>query len=172
MTRAPAKSDLSAELVRSLLSYDPNTGILKWRARRGGKAAAGSVAGTDKGDGYIGIMINGRTYLAHRLAWLFSYGVWPSGLLDHRDGDKSNNVLANLREVSRSQNNINSVRKGCHFNPGRPSPKKYRAAIGTSGHSDFRVIGWYHTAHEAMAAYEAASIERHGEFSVFNRRAA
>lgn len=54
--------------------------------------------------GYISIRVDGELYLAHRLAWFYVHGVWPSVWLDHEDRDKTNNRLKNLREATVSQN--------------------------------------------------------------------
>ena len=63
-------------------------------------------------------MIDGSTYLAHRLAWFYHYAKWPEGLVDHKDRDKSNNRIVNLREVSASLNRLNA-------NPGLTNTSGY-----------------------------------------------
>lgn len=96
---------LTADRVRELLSYDINTGIFTWRVSRPG-ARTGSQAGwSDKG--YWRISVDGQTYRAHRLAWLWVHGTWPGPELDHRNRVKNDNRLLNLREASRSENQQN-----------------------------------------------------------------
>lgn len=89
-------SGLTVERARSLLSYDPLTGILRWKVSRG-RVRGGTEAGNLK-DGYIVIKVDGREYLAHRLAWLIETGTWPTSEIDHHDEVKSNNRRNNLRE--------------------------------------------------------------------------
>lgn len=104
--------------LRRLLSYDPETGILTWLPRppeifsgstpeakrtscaRWNKRYAGTVAGGLESDGYIAMKIYNRSMLAHRLAWAIHHGEWPELIL-HRDGDRSNNRIDNLRSVTR-----------------------------------------------------------------------
>ena len=101
------EAELSAEHLRELLTYDPETGVLRWRFSRP-KARAGDVAGdTCHKRGYRNICVDYRKYLAHRLVWLYVYGVWPEGEIDHIDGNTDNNSLGNLRAATRQQNNWN-----------------------------------------------------------------
>ena len=101
-------NDLTAERLRELLNYDPDTGEFRRCTSRGG-AAAGTLAGCPGGPGsYRIIRVDRVIFLAHRLAWLHSYGVWPTKDIDHIDGDKTNNRIANLREATRAQNVMNA----------------------------------------------------------------
>jgi hypothetical protein len=93
--------------LHELMHYDPATGVFTRRVTTGGRARAGSIAGSTRSDGYRAIKINGRLYKAHRLAWLYATGEWPNVGLDHRDGDPANNRFANLRPASQSQNTQN-----------------------------------------------------------------
>jgi hypothetical protein len=153
------KDDLSFDLVSDLLSYDPETGIFKWKQTRCGKAKAGGVAGKTKRSGYRSIMINGRAYFAHRLAWLLTTGRWPAADIDHIDGNPSNNRFFNLREATRSQNNWNTKRVGVTKTPrGKFKSRIYvnNVAIALGDHPTFEL---------ARAAYLAAKEKYHGEFS-------
>lgn len=86
---------LTVERLRELLDYDPETGVFRWKEPRR-KCRVGEVAGSLRKDGYVKIQVDGRFYQAHRLAWLCVYGVWPSAI-DHIDGNRANNAIANLR---------------------------------------------------------------------------
>lgn len=92
----------SAEEVRKLLSYDPLTGVFSWR--QSGKGRNSGAAGAVGGNGYRQITIRGRKYQAHRLAVLYVSGRWPVGDVDHINGDRDDNRVANLRSVSRALN--------------------------------------------------------------------
>ena len=94
-------------------------GHFYWKITTGsGKIKPGDKAGGKRTDGYIGIIINGKNYFAHRLAWFYHHGVWPSDSIDHIDRDRSNNKIENLRECTYSENaqnrSISSRNKSGH----------------------------------------------------------
>ncbi len=106
------EQELTADRLREVLSYDTETGVLRWRISRY-KARAGAVAGdVSHKSGYRALRIDYRRYLAHRVAWFYVYGVWPDGEVDHIDGNTDNNSIGNLRVVTRQQNiwNTRAVR--------------------------------------------------------------
>lgn len=94
--------------VQAALGYDPETGIFtrKVTSSPNPRAQAGKQAGGRIAHGYRGIRIDGVRYLEHRLAWFITYGYWPKEL-DHINGQKDDNRIANLREATRSQNMAN-----------------------------------------------------------------
>lgn len=97
------------ETVHALIAYDPITGHLTWKADRG-KVKAGDPAGSaSDSHGYLSVRVNYRSYLAHRLAWFLTHGEFPKNKLDHINGDRHDNRLANLREVSDRDNARNSA---------------------------------------------------------------
>lgn len=102
-------SELTQRELKELIFYDPITGEFRWRIDKG-RLKAGTLAGTINDAGYLCIKINYVTYRAHRLAWLHEFGVWPKSLIDHKDGNRANNVFENLREASPHQNSLNSIR--------------------------------------------------------------
>lgn len=110
---------LTAEKLREVLDYDPGTGAFRWRRRANASASwntrwAGKPAGAAMSNGYILIRIDGLSYLAHRLAWLYVYGEWPSDNVDHINWDRGDNRIANLRNATLAQNGWNM----------RPRPSK------------------------------------------------
>lgn len=161
-------SDLTqAELIR-LLNYDPETGVFTHKARRCG-VTVGSVAGSvDRGHGYSRIKIDERLYLAHRLAWLYVYGEWPAQQIDHRDRDRGNNRINNLRCATASENMFNkpiyknnsSGAKGVSWHK---QHRKYIATIHCNGKS--RHLGLFATVDEASAVYQEACKRLHGQFA-------
>lgn len=110
------QEDLKHERLLELLSYDPLSGDFTALVDRGPKVRAGEVVGgTSHERGYRQIRIDYQIYLAHRLAWFYSFKEWPEVEVDHIDGDTGNNRLANLRLATRQQNRWNypaKARKG------------------------------------------------------------
>lgn len=165
---------LTAETLRSLLRYDPETGEFRWIARDGKKAwntkYAGKLAGFNWTVGaicYRSIRIFDWPFLGHRLAWLYMTGEWPAGGIDHRDGDGLNNRWANLREASKVENagNVRAKSRNTSGFKGvsQKSNGRYRASI--QSHGKWRHLGTFVTAEEAHSAYAAAAAEAFGEFA-------
>ena len=98
---------LTAQRLRELLDYDQETGRFTWKVRTSNRIQVGDQAGTRHGSGYLKIGVDGREYLAHRLAWLYVVGVLPRQQIDHRDGVRTNNMISNLRDVSNAVNGQN-----------------------------------------------------------------
>jgi hypothetical protein len=162
------RTELTAEHLREVLHYDPDTGIFRWRIKRngyGGGTKPGMIAGTIGANGYRYIGLDQKPLLAHRLAFLYVNGHWPAKCIDHIDGDPLNNCYANLREATHQQNmsNIKKHRtntsgfRGVSF-----QHNGYLAQIYLNGSS--RYLGRFKTAEEASAAYERVAREARGEF--------
>ena len=102
---------LTQERVKELLSYDKETGELRWVVKRPG-VKHGSVAGfvDDKSTakGYRCITIDQKKYLEHRVVWLYMNGYFPENDIDHINRIKTDNSFGNLRETSRQCNIRNS----------------------------------------------------------------
>ena len=103
---------LTQKRLKELLHYNPITGIFIWKVSRQ-CVPKGRPAGCCN-LGYVVIKIAGRSYKAHRLAWLYTYGYLPENPLDHIDRKPLNNAIANLREVSRSCNVRNTGNHKCN----------------------------------------------------------
>lgn len=92
--------------LRNVLAYDPATGVFTWRNNIG-NVKKDAVAGCVNRKGYRYIGIDGVLYRANRLAWAYVNGSLPKGQIDHIDGDRLNNSISNLRDVSAETNQRN-----------------------------------------------------------------
>lgn len=155
--------NLTSSELRTLLDYDPNTGVFTWRETRNNNAKAGAVAGSRTPQGYLNIHIRDNPNRAHRLAWLYVHGVWPTHNIDHINGDRADNRIANLRDVTQAVNQHNQRAPrganpylGVHHYPARG---QWRARIWLDGKQYY--LGAYATAEEARDAYLAAKRRMH-----------
>lgn len=165
-TTNKTRQQITAEDLRYFLDYNPATGDFLWKRATSHRArvTVGALAGYVTSHGYRRIEIRMQSYLAHRLAWLYVYGYLPSMDLDHRDGDRLNNRIDNLREATRSQNQQNTAKfKGAssrylgvamHKSSGR-----WQSYISLDGKR--RHLGTFDTQEEAYAAYLAAKSVLH-----------
>lgn len=147
--------------LREVLHYDPETGDFT-------RKKTGLKAGSINGHGYAQIGVDGRNYQAHRLAWLYVYGTFPKVNLDHRDGNKLNNKLSNLREATSSENNQNQRKKrnntsGVKCVHWLKRRMKWQVRICRGGVR--KHIGEFNSISEAIEAYNRAVIEIHGEYA-------
>ena len=97
---------LTQERLKELLDYDPLTGIFSYRVDRG-RFKAGTIVGCPSTNGHLQIHIDRKKYYAHRLAWLYTHGEWPSDGVDHIGRDPSDNRLENLRLATQAENGQN-----------------------------------------------------------------
>ncbi|MGV8823023.1 HNH endonuclease signature motif containing protein [Methylibium petroleiphilum] len=104
------KTELTAQRLRELLHYDPETGVFTRAIQLSPRAPAGVVVGGISPRGYVQMGVHqAGNHVAHRLAWLYVHGCWPTGEIDHINGVKTDNRIANLRDVSRTVNQQNRV---------------------------------------------------------------
>jgi HNH endonuclease len=151
--------------LRALLDYNSQTGEFRWRKRVRPSIKPGDIAGTLV-QGYRRITIDGRSYPAHHLAWLYKKGNWRFQVMDHRDLDRSNNRWINLRRATRSQNNANtrvSRSNACGLKGASPDRGRWRATIRKHGRK--RHLGKFATPQAAHAAYAKAARRLFGEFA-------
>lgn len=165
----PANRPLTIHRLIEVLSYDSETGIFRWMVCQSRRNHVGDQAGTIGSDGYRIIQIDGWHYKASRLAWLHYYGRWPVPQADHRDLDRDNNRISNLREATDSQNSANTgllpTNRSGFKGVSRATPKatRWKAQIRKDGKRYF--LGYFETPEKAHAAYCAAAQELHGDFA-------
>ena len=152
-------NELTAEYLRSILHYDPETGVFTWKVSNSNRVKAGDIAGSSRGGGYLQIKVQSRVYKAHRLAWLHTYGVWPKDQIDHVSRVRTDNRIANLREVSHKQNGQNvskrSDNKSGH--PGVHWDKRDSKWVAQIKHNQKKIhLGYFSILEDAVAARKAA----------------
>lgn len=155
-------------LIRKLLTYNECDGLFRWAEDRSRLIKKGEVAGTVNGCGYIKIKINGKQYLGHRLAWLMTYGEWPNGVIDHKNHNRKDNRICNLREATKSTNSHNARKpinntsgvKGVHWCKRKNA---WIAKVQLMG--KITEAGKFSSLSEAASAVMALRIRLHGEFA-------
>ncbi len=175
------RSDIPPETLRLLLAYNPETGLLTWkpRPRHFFKSEAdskrwhtnwcGKVALAAKTSGYLnGSILCKCGYRAHRVAWAIFYGEWPSLPIDHVNGIRHDNRLANLRLATPQQNSANTAIRS-------DNTSKYRGVSFDRNRNVWRArlhhnktthdLGSFQTPEEAALAFDKAAIELRGAFA-------
>lgn len=173
--------EVTADVIKLLVAYDPETGVFTWRERPGdhgwsrknaGKSAGAISEHCRKGSRpkqYVRIRVYGQDFYAHRLAWLFVHGEWPGkNEIDHRDDNGLNNRIDNLRRATHAQNGHNvglrrnnkSGVKGVHWDAQRG---RWFASITIEGKS--KALGRFDDLDDAVAARRAAEADYHGAFA-------
>ncbi len=103
---------LTQQKLQEIFSYDPDSGEFIRIKRVRARDRVGQRAGASTTNGYRCIGIDGKTYLEHRLAWLYMTGEWPVNQIDHVNMNRSDNRFANLREATASENKYNAKARG------------------------------------------------------------
>lgn len=148
--------------LKEILQYDPATGVFTRLVNISNGLNAGDIAGSYS-NGYWKVVIGRRVYFAHRLAWLYVYGVWPKGQIDHIDCNKLNNRIDNLRDVSQSVNQQNRKKARADNKSGflgvHQVKNKFRAQIMIAGKKTG--LGDFETPELAHQAYVSAKRMHH-----------
>lgn len=153
-TNTDKESILDHKTLLSILSYNELTGWFSFNYIVGSRKK-GSRAGSILSKGYRHIRINKQAYYEHRLAWFYVHKEWPPNYIDHIDQDKSNNILSNLRCVTKEENQRKlSLRKTntSGFAGVCKVGNRWQAQISIM--SKFKYLGLFNTPEEASEAYE------------------
>lgn len=155
---------ISADRVREVLAYEPSTGVFRWAMARP-KCSPGQIAGSLDSDGYVVIGLDGKLHRAHRLAWLWIHGTLPKCGIDHRNRNRADNRIDNLRPADKSENAQNRI----EANPATSSrllgvtycrqTGKWKAQIMVQGTN--KSLGRFPDANAAHAAYLSAKDRMH-----------
>jgi hypothetical protein len=164
------RAELTAEYVRSILHYDPVTGIWRWREIIGTRNLyAGQRAGSINQDtGYRNIRISNIACVSARLIWLYMTGEWPPNEVDHINTDKSDDMWDNLRLANHTQQRWNTnvtSRNTSGYKCVYPQKRdgRWYATITIDGKRVF--LGSFSTKERASIAYINAAIRYQGEFA-------
>ena len=167
------RDDVDHKLLLRQLVYDPDTGIFTRVAPSSTRVRAGDVAGhTVNGSGYVAVGFAGKRYLAHRLAWFYVYGRFPDGSLDHINGVRHDNRIANLREATTRENSWNMANHRTGDTPCvRPRRNGFDVVVSIGGKR--RYIGHYQSRDEAKSVVKNALAEFEGgdAWQLFMRQA-
>lgn len=144
------KDSLTHERLRTLLDYDPDTGLLTRRTQ----ACPQRPVGYSPKSGYWRVGVGGRQYYYSRVVWFWVTGDWPIDEIDHEDRDKSNHRWGNLRDLAHGQNMQNIQKAQCNSTTGirgvHPENRSFIAKIGFEG--KVIRIGTFKTKEEAAIA--------------------
>lgn len=161
---------ITQEKLKEILNYDPETGIFTRRETFSSRTKAGDTVGYVSDEGYIRVCVNSSEYGAHRLARLYMHNELPP-IVDHIDGNPSNNAISNLRSATKQLNGFNRKKnsstsssfKGVCW---RSKDKKWIAGIVLNGKKKY--LGLFESEHEAAHVYNKEAIKHHGEFCRLN----
>ena len=149
---------LTQTRLMQVFDYNPETGVFTRKLKQTG-IKQGSVSGSLSTQGYLVTSVDGKLYSCHRLAWLYVTGNWPDYQIDHINGCRSDNRIANLRDLKK-EINIQNQRRAQKSNKSTQvlgtfkNGKKFAARIAHNGKKLY--LGTFTTLEEASAAYLAA----------------
>jgi len=153
----PKSAFLTSDFARRYFIYNPCTGLFMRRSTN-------DLCGAVRDDGYARVYIGSYPYLAHKMAWFYMFDEWVA--VDHKNLQRADNKITNLRKATSSQNAMNRERPQGTSNPYRgvyPSGSKFRAQIKVN--QKIIYLGTFTTAEEAHDTYLKAAKEHFGEFA-------
>lgn len=158
---------LTQKLLKSILKYDPESGLFIWIVRSNGRVPPNTYAGYQDDTGYIRIGIYGEYYRAHRLAFLYMTGFFPTEDVDHANGDRKDNRWINLRKATRLENvrnvGVRSDNKSGYAGVGwNKQSGKWQARCNVNGKR--KLIGKFDNPKDAGESYQKVAKENFGLF--------
>lgn len=160
---ADARQHFSVEYLASLFAYDPETGALSYRSPPSNFLQPGAKAGSVNRLGWCVVMVQRKALKVHRVAWALHCGIWPTQPIDHINGNRADNRIANLRLATPKLNAQNKRRatkaNKCGVLGACMEGKTFRARIKVDGRN--LTIGRFNTAEEAHVAYVEAKRRLH-----------
>ena len=156
------KTMLTQARLKKVLNYNELTGIFTWKVAKARRIKTGDIAGNLAQQGYSRIVLDGKLYYSHRLAWFYVHGEWPKDQIDHINQSRTDNRIVNLREVTGAENNKNqSLSKsnksgsiGVYWQKAR---NKWIAQINING--KVKYLGLFSDKEDAIEARQAANIK-------------
>jgi hypothetical protein len=159
---------ITQKRLHELFEYREDGNLIR-KINVSSNARKGDIIGTIHNRGYMTVLVDQKSYLVHRLIFLYYHGYLTEGLqIDHIDGNRQNNRIENLREVTGSQNNMNSkIRsnntsgvKGVWWSKEK---RKWRSMVKVNHKEIF--LGYYTSLEEAAAVVKEAREKYHGEYA-------
>jgi hypothetical protein len=157
----------SVDRINELLCYNPDTGDISWRIKRG-KCAAGRIVTCKNEKGYIVVRVDNVLLRAHRIGWAVTHNAWPEKEIDHINGIRFDNRISNLREANHSQN-MKNIKKSVANKSGKKGvswhkqAQKWQVHIKVDGVNHY--LGLFDSVDDAHEKYKQVANDLHGMFS-------
>lgn len=147
--------ELDVQLLSDYINYNSETGVLTWR-KNFFKTKIGKEIGSISTLGYRKVTFKGLTILCHRVAWAIHYGEQPPEVIDHINGNRTDNRMSNLRSVTmggnaRNQRSASKSNKSSKYLGVSKFEGRWRAKI--KSHGKYIFIGYFDTEEQARDAY-------------------
>lgn len=163
-----SQKSLNVSKLSDLYQYDPDTGVFHWKVNRGKTVKAGDPAGCVGELGYVQLRLDNKTIKGHRVAWCLYYWEEPSMDIDHKNGNRADNRISNLRLATDGENMYNTTTpknntsgvKGVAWNE-RKGKWVARVSVGKVR----KFLGYFEGLQEAADAVQSFRLVNHGEFA-------
>jgi hypothetical protein len=160
---------MNHQRLLELLDYDAVTGVFTRKISLSNRSPIGSVAGSIA-KGYCFICVDGKRYAAHRLAWFYIHGSWPTDLLDHDNTNGIHNAISNLRLANKSTNGANrGLNKNNTTGFKGVSVKRNRFISRIKVNKTHIHLGCFLESKDAAQAYDFAAVQHFGQFALTNK---